>query len=137
PAEGLALDDGTGDHAVHVQVPGLDGVAPLRHLPGVEGVQAGGEPEVVAVLDGDGVVEVERPDDAEHRAEALGAGEPRAGLDTEADAGRPEAAVLAEASRREEPRLAGFEAGQRSLQVRAGRPDERADVGGPIRRRTD
>ena len=86
-AEGLALDDGSGDGAVDVGVSGLDFVFPEGEFGGVEGVNAAGEGEGGGVLDGDGFVEGVEGDDGEDGAEEFGGVNPRAGFDAGADAG--------------------------------------------------
>ncbi|BDZ45441.1 hypothetical protein GCM10025866_13500 [Naasia aerilata] len=87
PAERLALDDRTRDAAVDVEVAGLDGVEPLPHLVGVQGVQTRSETERDGVLELDGLLERGGGHDAEDRAEVLGEVEGGAGLHAGADAG--------------------------------------------------
>ena len=107
PAERLALHDGTRDVAVDVGVADLDALQPAVDLGLVEAVQPAGEPEGDGVLDRDRVVEVVGADHAEHRTEALGAVEPRAGLDAERTPGDHSRPLSSRPARLDEPALAG------------------------------
>ena len=79
--------DGAGRVAVDVGVARLDAGEPAVDLCRVERVQSGGQPVVGRVLELDGVREVVGAHDAEHRAEALRAVEPRSGFDADAHTG--------------------------------------------------
>ena len=135
--ERLALHDRPRDTSVDVEVARFDGLEPVLDLVWVERMQPRRQTELGAVLDPDRVAEVVGPDDAEHRAEAFGASEPGTGLHADPDPRRPEPAVVGATCRLEQPTLARFEPGERSLERLARPIDQRRQIGDEVARRAD
>ena len=136
-AERLALHDRPGDVPVDVRVAHLDALQPVVDLGLVERVQTAREAERDGVLQVDRLVERLDAHDAEHRPEALGGVEPRAGGDAVLHARGPQPALVVELPGRDEPRLPRVERGQRPQQLARRGLGERADGGAEVGRRPD
>ena len=111
-AEGLPLHDRTGDPAVHVQIARLDPIHPVQDLVRIQGMDAGGQAVVHGVLQFQGVVQIVRAHQAQHRTEALGQVEERTGPHTRADTGAPQLAGIVQLLGLDQPFLAGLELGE-------------------------
>ena len=108
--ERLALHYGARDPAIDVGIANLHSLEPTIDLGVVQRMNATGQPERVSVLQGNGVIEIRCTHDTEHRSEAFGDVEERAGLHADADTRRPQ--VVAEVARLDEPAFAGVESGE-------------------------
>ena len=116
-AERLTLDDGAGNAAVDIRVAHLDALHPVSDLVVVQGVDAAGQTEAGGVLPLDGLVQVLRVHDAQHRTEALVEVVPGARLHVVAYARGPQQAFIVKLLRLQQPLLTRLELGQAALEL--------------------
>ena len=121
PAEGLALNNRTGDAAVDVGIAHLNVVDPVLNLGVVKRVNAAGQAIAGVILPGNSLFQGIGVHDAQDGAEALVLVVPRARLHIIADARGPQGAFLVELFRLEQPLLARLELGQTAQELLARR----------------